>query len=1587
VRRVLNVKRLLIVLGVAVLFALTAFGVHHVQFGRQASALYDQARRVEKDDPEKAIELLERYVKYRPKDEEAVIWYLDLVFDQARADPRKAQRAVDAGEKALRTFRDHPAHRRRLVEAYVLLGQYRDPTILMNNARDHLRMLFADSTVKPDDVELLELAATVELLGGDPARAVEYLQKAIDTGKAPAAVYGRLLEVYWVHQKTLRDPEGRTNSLILALKTEARFQQDLDAKAIVITFRTRWKDRIDAEAQVRLALALPGGKSHPGVLLAAVELELTGMNRENKDERLRRAEGYARDATRVDPKNVRAALVLADVLFARGNTPEAIQELARLAGTIEKVNDGYLLVLDRLIDLGDDKTVPGMIRRVRDELQSPPLVGYFLGRLVLMAADRVPPDDEARWQAALAGLRTAGLPDDKLPTREGAWQTARLLLEKAAPALERVPELYKKALVGIARCYEATQNPDGQLAACDAALEKDPNFLPALVGRAEALVMLGRYDKAQPALRVLVEECRLDSFRGKLARVELLAVRTQAGPRNWDAFDRALGLETVPLPPDSPAEWVTMAAKLPPQLRLLFAESLVLRGREEEARKTDEGKKRAADFRKAAVAILEQLTEREPGFVPAWVALGHLRHPADPDGVLATLDAGVKKAEEAARRTGKPVRPGVVVEFRLARVATLTSRPVKPGPAELRKEIAETEPLIDAWVPPADAKEPEKLRPVGERRAARHRLWSGMGGIALQVADGRRDPAAVGAMRGFTLECYQAAAALDPKDLPSRVTLIDLGMMTGRRDVVEAALKQIGELEGPDGPITALGQVVVRLPEVAALPDPEARRAEVLKLRVLAEKARTSRSGWSRAYVVLGQLDELAGEYNAAADHYREAISLGDRQEFVVRRITEIYLYKLDPPREDDALTVLNLVAADVPLPPNLEQFRVVRKLIASDHADAREARIEIDRIAPESSDSDRIQLLRGSLLAAVGENADAERAFRRALERNDQVPETWTTLVVQLVRMGKIAQAEEVLAQAEKALTRPPKDPVERARLLIGLAECYELLGKMNEADQKYRQALAVAPEELAPNRELVHFLQRTGRTDEADKMLQGLGGRRPELARWARRHRALTLMAGPDAYRDLPAALELVRQNLREAQNAKPDDDDLKAEAVLKTVNPQTRAEGEKVLEGYARFDKLTPDENYLLAQLRFNRGDVTDSVEYFDKAARPRPGRTLEHLAARVRVYLALSKLALTGGLTGLNGTPSVEGAKNYLALAEGAIRQLEMTAPQSWEAARERARLLHQTAVVLRAQDPANAAEAAALDERARKLIRDDPHARTEPYVRFRSGPLLDELGFDQDAEDLYRELLKTARGDGPHLPLATFLIAHKRSTEAIELAWKYEGKCHVGLTARILTGSVRARRPEAAVETRIDQWLDQKLQSEEAKTPDVASTLWGCKAELLEAQGKYDPAIAAYEKAIALNPDRSDVLVNNQCVILVLTHPEQADRAIETMERLIKLRGPVPVFLDTQALAYLVRGGRLPDGQYAAALAVRKLELALAQRESPVYLFHLAWAYDQMGSDKSPQRNLKLARARELGLTADDLHPLEARQYRQYYPGK
>ncbi|MDB5308757.1 MAG: tetratricopeptide repeat protein [Gemmataceae bacterium] len=1454
-RRVLSWKRLLIVLGVLVTLSAATYGVHAVQNRRHATALKERAAKAAEasaTDPakaEEAISLLEQYLKFRPRDEEAFHRYSTLMFAQAKADPKQASAAAEAGEKFLRQFPDHPDDRRKLIDLYVDLGR-------LMNARQHIQIMFDTRPELKEDVDLLDKAATCELgLGGDVGQAVRYLDTAVQTKKAPPRVFERLLGMLY-GKNAYSDPRYTPAKYLEVLLNEEPYRSDIAARVVAGRFMLLSGETQNARKHITDAITnMRDGATDADALMALAELELAEIKTsETIRAQLKKAEAHLQTAFTAHKKNVRVGLMLAQVLTEEGEVKQAIEVLRTSADALGGTNDEFLLVVDRLLDLGEQDLSRTLIDRIAtNEADRERIVKYLRGRMALL---------------------------------KGNWATARTNLEEIAPALVRVRDFHKKAMYGIGRCYGVLQNPDKQMECYSAALQDDPRYLPALIGRAEANFRLGRYREASGDYQTIVNGYGLAAYRPKLARLELRAVVKQPAPaRRWDAFEKSLG-------PD---------ADRTPELQILYAESLAARGDGEGAAK-----------------VLQAIVDKDPKNAAAWLALARVRGGGSPDGAVKLLD-------EAAAKIGD------TVDLRLARSLVLVNRTRKPTPNEIRA-LAEKAENFEKW--------------------DRRRLWFGLGEAASRAALIADEPDAA-ALRALAIEYLQKAADLDPEDLMTRAALVDAGLAAGRPDVVDAALAGIAAVEGEKGPIGTLSRVVKQLPEVRRTADKAVRAVGIADLRALANRAKADRPGWARVYVALAQLDELEGLNDAALANYKEAIEKGERQEFVIRRAVELYR---DRRQEDQAALLLNSLHTEVPLPEDLERFRAIKDLLARDIP--RSERPTIDRVAPADSKDWRVLLLRGSLLATLGEDADAHAAFRAAVALGDNVPETWGAMVSHLIRIGRVEDAKRATAEAEQKLKdNPPKTDAARAELIMTLAGCYELTGDQHTALNRYQEAVNAAPRELNPTRQLVLFLQRSGKMADANKKLQGLADdATPDLARWARRHLALTMMAGADAYNQREAALKLIAPNLAAS---KTDPEDVKARAVVLTIDPATREEGTKTLEEFAKWGDLTPDEFLLLGRLYFDQGKVAESVTYFEKAARPRAGLSAGHLAELIRVYLGM----------------------NMLENARAAVSRLKAFAPRSWDAAREEARFLHREAA--EAERVGNKEGAKKLDAQALALITTFPGGTTEPFVRTRSGPLLEELGFTDTAEGLYTRLLTEAKDPSPHLPLAALRIGQKRSADAIELAWKYKDTTPAVVTARILTGAIRARNPGPEAERKVEAWLDEKLRQSVEKWEQLA--LLGSKAELFDALKNYDEAIATYEKAVhlaeAARPDelkgfQTELFVNNMCVVLVLHRHREADRAIKMMSAVIGVRGPIPAYLDTRALGYLVKGGKTKE-------AVADLKLALIQQKRPVYLFHLAWAYAQDPDTRSLSITPR-EEAKKLGLAVEDLHPLEVWKFEEMY---
>lgn len=1475
--RVLSVKRLLIVIATVVVLGGVALGVHAIQVRRQLGQLHEMANRAAEaaeTDPEKldvAIDMYERYLKYRPKDGDSQRKYVNLLFLKARNDATIWGDVADTVEKFLRQFRDNPDERRKLIDLYLRMGNTASAWV-------HLDILFNTPNAEyRKDIDLLEKAASYETANKNLPGALRYLDEAVETGKASPKVFARILTLLREHPKLDAPPfpSGKYTDLLLR---DARYRGSVEARVVVgrhylLLPGPAFKDK--AREYLEGALAMPGGADNPEALKAAAELELsTTANGDLTPQRVALARAYLERAQAVAPNDARIGIFLADVVAYQGSTPAAVGVLTRAAEGKTAPTDDFLLLIDRLIDLGDDTTAPTLVAKVKKAGAVPALVTYFNGRLAILRATR------------------GGDPKAVV----AAWQEGRQLLDAVAPTLAQTPEFHKRAMVGLGRYYQEFDNPDKQYESYRAAVHDDASYIPALIGLADALVKLGKLGSDDPRenpraiYRDLVVVRKLTGFRRELVRLSLIAFLTRRDDATWAQFIDSLG----------PEDGRT------PEVKVLHAEGLL--------GKPPQSPEEAAENKAKAVKVLEEVVRDVPGHSTAWLLLAQARDSGKPDAVLAALDAARRQA-------------GDTVDLRLARAAVLVGRANRATATELRS-LAQPAPN---YTPPQ-----------------RYRLHLGLGEQALRAAavlnvQNPADPAPGREMLELAITFFREAANAEPTDLHVRAVLVDIGLEAGRRDVAEAALAEIVAIEEPGGPIGTLARVAMELPDVIKHPDPVRIRA----LRDLAASAHKRRPGWARACVALGQLDELAGQTDSALANYLEAFDKRSREIIVLRRILDLYRRQ---GKESLALARLNRAAREVALPDDLERFRVVGNMLRDNLALPTGGRAEIDRLAPPYDENNRrsvdprVQHLRGVLLAAVGDDEAALAAFRLAVRLDtDNTPDVWTALVSHLVRLGKLDDARRAVEQGEERLRANPK--TNRANLLVALAGCYELIEDLTRADARYREAIQAAPAELNPNRELILYLMRTGRAPEADALLRRLGsGQNPALARWARRYRALALAFGPDAYHSRVEALALVRQNL--AGSPIRDPEDVKAEAFVLTVDPKTRNDGLKTLEDHAQWLDLTPDEFYRLARIRFNRGEFEKAIDYFEKAVRPRTGVTLEHLSAVVRVHLA----------------------RNNLSQAERALGRLEASAPRSWEACRERARVRHhQAQAALPDKDRAQQ-----IDREARDMILNFPGNQTPDGTRQRSGPLLEELGFFAEAENLYRKLL--GHGPSSHLPLARFLIRRLRSEEAIKLAWEREKDTPTLTTAGILTSAARAKPPGAAAERQIGDWLEAKLREYAGKPEEPG--LIGARAEWFDSQGRYDEAIAEFRRAVDRTGGRAAGMVNNLCMLLVLRHPEKADEAIRMMTHLIETRGPQPVFLDTRAVALLHKGG-----EEATAQAVKDLGLALTQQHSPVYLFHLAWAYDLRPELRS-QRRLKLDQAKQAGLTPELLHPLEVAKYQE-----
>ncbi|OWK47367.1 tetratricopeptide repeat protein [Fimbriiglobus ruber] len=890
----------------------------------------------------------------------------------------------------------------------------------------------------------------------------------------------------------------------------------------------------------------------------------------------------------------------------------------------------------------------------------------------------------------------------------------------------------------------------------------------------------------------------------------------------------------------------------------------------------------------AADALLDATVKRAPTDAAPWVALAAVRGAASPE-------AGLKVIDEAEGKVASPR-----VEFLLTRAQFLA----RSSPPDLKGLAA-----IADESKVGSLKKPDRARLLYDLGV----LYAGLGKTAEAVAVLKR------------------SADEGPYDLAPRILLFDLALQTKDVPLQDKILSELDVLDGPDGPYRVVAELTRALP--ATKPGDT---AHIASLRARATTAQSQRETWGRVHVILGDLDLLEGNPDAALDQYRRALELGERDINLVRNATSLLVERQG---HAEALELLTRTARSGPMPADmLKQLTLLR----AEFGEESERTLGWARSEAAAGSKDyRDQLARYHVFAANNARPDALKAVEQALVLNETAPEVWVELVRIQVGGGAKADAETAAERAEEKLKPVLEKPETRPVAELALGVCRELLGDMAGAEKWYRSAVKDRPTDPDTVRRLLVLFQRTGRAKEAESLLDGLikPGNPPATQRWARRVLAFSQIGGPDGYARLGSAVELVDQNLRDGNDQL---DDRRAKAIILAADPFKQSEAIELLVDSARKLPLSPEQNYLLARLYRLQEKLPQAETALRAATRAAAVAVPEHLALLVRVQLE-------GG----NGTGAAE-----------TIRRLKLVAPAAWETTVEEARALAANgktdqAVAIVTAAPGNDATAALVS---------------------RVGPLLEEIGCKDAAAKVYERVAKTGGQPNSHAPLVGYLIRSHKYAEAAALAFAHEKTAPVGLTARLLAADARSHPPETLPQAdraawrettvKIDNWIADKLKADPAN-----ATLRLARADLDDVLGRFDDEIKAYEAALATDPN-NDGILNNLAMLLAVHAKDGSDRPLKTINRAIALKGPRPSFLDTRAVVHIA--ARHYD------LAINDLAAAIAQDRKPAYYFHLAQAYQAQGADDKPDladlRDKALAQAKVRGLTKAMLHPKEWGEY-------
>src|SRR5262245_17921498 len=214
-------------------------------------------------------------------------------------------------------------------------------------------------------------------------------------------------------------------------------------------------------------------------------------------------------------------------------------------------------------------------------------------------------------------------------------------------------------------------------------------------------------------------------------------------------------------------------------------------------------------------------------------------------------------------------------------------------------------------------------------------------------------------------------------------------------------------------------------------------------------------------------------DYRAALLEYRRAVSKEPKAGEARRKLARTYraLGSMDAAWRE------YVRAADV-LPDDADaQLDAVQALL--DTGQFEDAKVRAERLIGRDSRNVRAHVLRGLATAGLKDLDGAVKDVKTALELDPSRASNYVNLGAIQLALGQSAEAEAALKQA---VALAPKDLAPR----LALANFYWRVGRKDETEQALKEAVAIAPKDVDANMALSMFYVSTARSADAEAPLK---------------------------------------------------------------------------------------------------------------------------------------------------------------------------------------------------------------------------------------------------------------------------------------------------------------------------------------------------------------------------------------------------------------------------------------------------------------------------------------------------------------------